>query len=105
MKTGAELIAEERKRQITKEGFDENHDHYHAKGDLAMAAACYACNAGTMVRHATPELMDDYAKNSSQGYRWPWAEKWWKPKDPVRDLVRAGALIAAEIDRLNRQKK
>ena len=36
---------------------------------------------------------------------WPWSDKWWKPKDKIRDLVRAGALIAAEIDRLQRLKE
>ena len=34
---------------------------------------------------------------------WPWSLDWWKPKDPRRDLVRAGALIVAEIERLDRQ--
>lgn len=33
---------------------------------------------------------------------WPWQRKWWKPKDPRRDLVRAGALIIAEIERIDR---
>ena len=31
---------------------------------------------------------------------WPWPPEFWKPSDdPVRNLVKAGALIAAEIDR------
>jgi len=34
---------------------------------------------------------------------WPWDEEWWKPdNDAVRNLAKAGALIAAEIDRLQR---
>jgi hypothetical protein len=33
---------------------------------------------------------------------WPWDESWWKPGDRIRELAKAGALIAAEIDRLNR---
>lgn len=33
---------------------------------------------------------------------WPWGSSWWKPKDPRRDLVRAGALILAEIERIDR---
>jgi hypothetical protein len=34
---------------------------------------------------------------------WPWDQDWWKPSpDPIRNLVKAGALIAAEIDRLQR---
>lgn len=36
---------------------------------------------------------------------WPWDKEWWKPsKDQVRNLVKAGALIAAEIDRLQRKE-
>jgi hypothetical protein len=36
---------------------------------------------------------------------WPWDAEWFRPvpKDRIRELVKAGALIAAEIDRLNRQ--
>ena len=34
-------------------------------------------------------------------FGWPWGQAWWKPStDPIRNLVKAGALIAAEIDRL-----
>jgi hypothetical protein len=33
---------------------------------------------------------------------WPWSREWWQPKDRRRDLVRAGALIVAEIERLDR---
>ena len=37
-------------------------------------------------------------------FGWPhtWDASWWKPKDRRRDLVRAGALIIAEIERLDR---
>lgn len=35
----------------------------------------------------------------------PWDEKWWKPKNPRRDLVKAGALILAEIERIDRQSE
>ena len=38
-------------------------------------------------------------------YLWPWRPSWWKPTpdDRVRELVKTGALIAAEIDRLRRR--
>lgn len=85
--TGAELIAEERFRQIGSEGWDCFHDDTHDKGQIARAAACYA-------------LADVALKRKP---RWPWARSWWKPKDRIRNLVRAGALIAAEIDRLQRK--
>lgn len=86
-KAGAELIAAERERQITAEGWTAAHDDTHDRGALVEAAVCYALS-GTGRR--VPSL-------------WPWDATWWKPsKDPVRNLVRAGALIAAEIDRLQR---
>ena len=102
LKTGAELIAEERQRQIRKEGFDEDHDDSHDAGQLALAAACYACNAATWAQRGKA-LKGNYAKYSEPGFRWPWRLKWWKPKSQIQDLVRAGALIAAEIDRLQRE--
>ena len=36
---------------------------------------------------------------------WPWERDWWKPVDNRRDLVRAGALISAELDRMDRARK
>ena len=41
MKTGIELIAEERHRQIEKEGWTPEHDDQHNAGDLVHAAAAY----------------------------------------------------------------
>lgn len=102
MKTGIELIAEERKRQVEEEGWTPEHDDKHEGGSLAVAGACYAL-----------EIASGYTgKYRSEMYQqcadvcWPWDESWWKPStdDPVRQLVKAGALIAAEIDRLQRIK-
>jgi hypothetical protein len=97
-KTGIELIAEERARQISKEGWDAGHDDEHDEGELARAAACYAL----------PYSIREWAGRMAGTYRsnlWPWDSKWWKPcpDDRIRELTKAGALIAAEIDRLNRQ--
>jgi hypothetical protein len=38
------------------------------------------------------------------GRYWPWDREWWKPtpNNRIRELAKAGALIAAEIDRLQR---
>ena len=102
MKTGIELIADERKRQFYEEGFGERHDAYNVPGNLALAGACYALNGATMCMHGRELSVEDYKKLSSPGYRWPFAEKWWKPTNHIRDLVKAGALIAAEIDRMQR---
>lgn len=100
-----EEIAAERARQIAKEGWSAKHDDEHTDGSLSRAAACYAAQASAMQR-----VKDDVDLATYRGldyptgqFGWPWAAKWWKPKDPRRDLVRAAALIVAEIDRLDRQ--
>lgn len=88
-KTGAELIAEERQRQIEQEGWTAEHDDAHNTGDLQHAAIAYIAES----------------IESGTGYvYWPWQREWWKPKDRISNLKRAGALIAAEIDRLNREQ-
>lgn len=93
MKTGIELIKEERERQINEEGWTPEHDDEHAVGELAMAGSCYA-------------MIPEYRPAELAPLGWPWSDKWYKPtpKDRVRELQKAGALIAAEIDRLQRQK-
>ena len=82
---GCELIAQERERQIAKEGWTPEHDAQHDMGQLVDAARCY-CGA--------------FHANATMSSAWPWDAEWWKPKDRIRNLVRAGALIAAEIDRI-----
>lgn len=84
MGLGINLIEAERERQIYREGWTEEHDDKHVNNELALAAACYA----------VPDVF-------SQGY-WPWDLSWYKSTTRIKDLVKAGALIAAEIDRLQR---
>ena len=79
----------ERQRQISGEGWSTGHDDEHTESEMALAAACYACAAAGYRRSAMPPM-------------WPWSEAWWKPANGRRDLVRAGALILAEIERLDR---
>ncbi|MDE2107454.1 MAG: hypothetical protein KGL39_60220 [Patescibacteria group bacterium] len=99
-------IAAERKRQIEIEGWSVHHDDQHHDGSLSGAAACYAAHASAYQRVASDVNLETYRsiepRNSIDQFGWPWAIKWWKPKDPRRDLVRAGALIVAEIERLDR---
>ncbi len=83
-------IITERHRQQAVEGWTPGHDDQHASGQLAIAAACYALAAVLVNFQAMVALL------------WPWADAWWKPKGPRRNLVRAGALIAAEIERRDR---
>ncbi len=101
MKTGTELIAEERARQISKEGWNAGHDDGHDEGELAKAAMCYAAPAG--IRDDVEYEHRDRKVTWLDGH-WPWGREWWKPtpENRVRELVKAGALIAAEIDRLQR---
>lgn len=97
---GAIAILEERNRQETEEGWTPEHDDQHVGGDIAHAAVCYAWFAA----------ISDGLRNSfmsSPPPTWPetWDVAWWKPEDRRRELVKAGALIAAEIDRLDRIEK
>ena len=114
MKTAIELITEERARQISDEGWSEEHDHSHTDGALATAAACYALpphRRGMDRRQmpvsnarglADPDAFVWVEKLVPCG--WPFDCEFWKPSpdDRVRELVKAGALIAAEIDRIQR---
>lgn len=107
--TGAEMIAAERKRQIEVEGWDAKHDDGHSHGGLSEAAICYAANriaeGGPFegrIRVGAPDICTAYAKPV-----WPWSPESDKREkhDRIRSLTIAGALIAAEIDRLQRLGK
>lgn len=95
---GVQLIAAERQRQIEDEKFSAKPDDKYTDYELAKAAESY------LVAVTSPdEWAAEHGKKPGPTHDWPWAEKWWKPsKDPIRNLVKAGALIAAEIDRLQR---
>lgn len=93
---GIESIAAERRRQVEHEGWTPEHDDGHRNGELAKAAGCYAWIAAQ-----SDNLRSIFCTPPPT---WPaeWGVAWWKPKDRRADLVRAGALIAAEIDRIDR---
>ncbi len=82
-------VQAERRRQITTEGWTPEHDDEHNGGELADAAACYALWAGGI----NPGNWREF---------WPWAPEWLKHSEPRRMLVKAAALILAEIQRLDR---
>ena len=90
-------IRGERKRQGWDEGWSPPHDDAHRSGEMAGAAACYAMH-GLVIHN------DDLRSRAVAMTRdlWPWAASWWKPKNRRRDLVRAAALIVAEIERIDR---
>lgn len=96
---GIERIAAERKRQVEEEGYTTEHDDEHTDGSLAEAAASYCLATSSGVNRCA--LAHDL---------WPWHDGEFntmasvtKRRDRVRDLTKAGALIAAEIDRLLRR--
>lgn len=110
--SGIDDITAERKRQIEQEGWSPEHDDAHSQGDLLNAAICYADPSATDYMKTVPHhwdygrSLDDVDQPIGEvrvPQSWPWDGQWWKPGDRRRDLVRAAALIAAEIDRLDRQ--
>jgi hypothetical protein len=102
-------IADERRRQRVIEGWSLAHDDCHADGEMSRAAACYAAHASAYQRVASNVGLEAYAavepRASINSIGWPWDREWWKPRNPRRDLVRAAALIVAEIERLDRLPK
>lgn len=96
---GAWLIDAERDRQIHLWGVE--HDDEHRGGQLAEAAGVYVRCALTNINPDSPQAAAPMGWPPSD---WPWDVESFDPKwsDPVRTLVKAGALIAAEIDRLLR---
>lgn len=90
-------IAAERHRQREQEGWTEQHDDEHDSGAMAVAAACYALTDKRGIEVQTVNL--------ARLWEWTgWASSWFKPKDQRRNLIRAGALIVAEIERLDRRR-
>lgn len=90
-------IKAERVRQQSAEGWTVEHDDKHTHGDLAFAAGCYATCAAWQECGSTP--------SGAAPQAWPWGMDGWNPKDARRNLVRAAALIVAEIERLDRKAK
>lgn len=85
--TGVERIVAERLRQIEVEGWTPEHDFQYTEEELLNAATVYV-------------LSDEYTTFGGISGIWPWDRAWFKPATKIRNLEKAGALIAAEIDRL-----
>lgn len=86
-------VVAERYRQIEQEGWSIEHDDDHSTGELARAGGCYALHAGTA------------ATWSEAPANWPWTPDWWKPTGFRRDLVKACALIIAEGEKFDRNRR
>lgn len=93
-------VMNERIRQQDDEGWTPEHDNRHTNGEMAGAAACYAL-ASTSQPHGKVKLEAKHAIHEC----WPFERDWWKPSNPRRNLVKAGALILAEIERLDRMSE
>lgn len=94
-------IEAERARQVEAEGWTPEHDDKHTDFELAAAAAAY-----------TRHVAQFFGSPNGGGYQmavpplvWPWEAKEWKPKDRRSDLIKAAALIVAEIERIDRAKQ
>ena len=95
-------VIAERRRQISEEGWTVQHDDQHVAGEMADAAACYA--AVLIEMRVVPDESGREFHDVPVGWPRSWSFRWWKPKNRRRDLVRAGALIIAEIERLDRAR-
>jgi hypothetical protein len=120
-------FADERRRQIEREGWTPEHDDEHADGELSGAAACYALFGTTykvperpskyaainMAREAASSGMDTLReavrihaeKNPRPPSRWPWEDAAWKPSSRKRNIEKAAALLAAEWERIDRAER
>tara|TARA_Y100000588_G_scaffold186210_1_gene200081 strand:+ start:22511 stop:23161 length:651 start_codon:yes stop_codon:yes gene_type:complete len=106
-KSGAQLIFDERTRQLEVEGYTSEHDDNYKKGTLVMAAITYATAATS-----SPSLRNQFrtcAEVNKPLRHWPWEMSYLKlgsddcHSSRIRELTKAGALIAAEIDKLQRE--
>ena len=97
---GANRIFIERRRQIEEEHYSAVHDDSHVHGEIALAAIAYAAPERVFVLRHSPSSMRFVDT-------WPWEEAYDKRQghDRLRRLEIAGALIAAEIDRLLRLRE
>ena len=109
-------IADERKRQIEKEGWTHKHDDEHSDGELALIASLYASPINLYIKDVRSANKSVYLgkgvsikimqSETFPAEAWPctWDGKWDKRKihDKRQRLVIAGALIVAEIERLDR---
>lgn len=95
-KAAGDVLAE-RRRQVETEGWTPDHDDKHNNGEMPCAAGLYAISAGFATKY-----LDGETETCPVPDGWPWAPECWKPANARRDLVKAGALILAEIERIDR---
>lgn len=79
----------ERERQVIDKGYTGERDDAYTSYELPRAAGCYAMNAGGIPRHRSIMY-------------WPFEPAAFKPKGYRADLIKAAALLLAEIERIDR---
>ncbi|WP_445222221.1 hypothetical protein ACKWRH_21435 [Bradyrhizobium sp. Pa8] len=87
-----QAVIAERFRQIEVEGWSADHDAKYPAGVLAKAGASYAIHAGDTKGEHLPVY-------------WPWDWEWWKPQGFRRDMVRGTALMIAEGEKFDNERK
>lgn len=107
MTKAAHDVIDERLRQRDVEGWTPEHDDKHAHGELTFAAMSYCVPAAVALKLIaigdTPHRIEERQASAPCPQSWPWNVSWWKPKGGTRRiLVKAAALILAEIERLDR---
>lgn len=88
MKTGIEQITEERVKQIGKYKYNAYHDAQYTKKELLLGALTYLKKA-------------IYDNGFELEKTWPFEKKYFHDEGYVENIKKAGAFIAAELDRLN----
>jgi hypothetical protein len=81
-------IVNERMRQVEAKGYAPDQDNLYIQRELLDGARAYLLSA-------------DHDRDAGS-FVWPWPMEHFKPGAPRRDLIKAAALIVAEIERLDR---
>ena len=99
----AQDVLAERARQVSAEGWTPDHDDEHREGAMASAAAVYClCQEGPR-KPGEPSELHSSRRWEFNILRAIWPSGWhFNPKDRRQNLVRAAALLLAEIERLDR---
>lgn len=94
-------VAEERRRQV-EHGFDAEHDDRETNGQIPAGAAHYAMAASMAAWLGKPDWPSVGGPIAKMPRAWPWARTWWKPGCARRMLIKAIALLVAEVERRDR---
>lgn len=83
-------VLTERRRQVAEEGYSPESDAELTDYQLPRAAACYVLAASGVARHKVTLF-------------WPFAQPMKVAEQRRRNLIKAAALILAELERLDRE--